>query len=112
MRIAELMTRLPEGSVESTSLGDPECEIHNVSFLTQEAARAPHDDVIYFSDGTNVPEGILDSQQFSCVIANASQRFDHLGGKPNVNLVRLRADVSPFACYNAVQAVFVEEREK
>ncbi|MBR3385046.1 MAG: helix-turn-helix domain-containing protein [Atopobiaceae bacterium] len=111
MRIAELMTRLPEGSVESTSLGDPECEIHNVSFLTQEAARAPHDDVIYFSDGTNVPEGILDSQQFSCVIANASQRFDHLGGKPNVNLVRLRADVSPFACYNAVQAVFVEERD-
>lgn len=110
MRLADLLARLPEGSVESTTLTDPSCDIHNVLFLTEEGIRDLHDDVIYVVDGTVIPSELPSARQYSFVIAAGPWDTSELCQLPNANLIRLSADTNLFSCYNTLQSVFVEEQ--
>ena len=111
MRLVDLVMRIPQDAFSRTVMTDPECDIRNVLFLTQEGAQDPQSDVLYFTDGSAVPRTVDSAHQFSCVMVGGSHALDHLVGLPNVNLAWIAKDASPFACYNAVQAVFVEEQQ-
>ncbi|MBE6479904.1 MAG: hypothetical protein E7Z98_05270 [Olsenella sp.] len=110
MRLLDLISRLPEGSVDKLVVPDHECDIHDIAFLTKEVAASPQANVLYFSDGSFMPSDVPDSCQLSCVVAGGTRVPATLSAKPNVNLVLLRRDANPFACYNAIQAVFVEDQ--
>ena len=111
MRLDELLKRLPPRSVGELSLSDPGCEVHNVSFLTRDATGSPGSDVLYFGDVELLPDHVTDSHLFNCIVIDRGDVDVELAGKPNVNLVYLNEGVDPFACYNAIQAVFVEDQQ-
>ena len=111
MRIHELLSRLPEESIDRIALSDPECEVHNVSFLTREAADSPRSDVLYFCDEELLPLKVPESCQFNCVVIDSSNAGHSLEGLPNINLAYLSKDSDPFSCYNVVQAVFMENQQ-
>lgn len=111
MRLEDLIARLPEGTVSRISLADPDCDLYNVSFLTEEACQAPRGDVLYFSDSVLLPAKICDAAQFSCIIIDGSDEKIALEAQPNANLVWLDQGVNPFTCYNAIQDAFIEDQE-
>ena len=85
--------------------------MYNVSFLTKEALERPRGDVLYFTDSELLPTSISDAAHFNCVVVDGADAHRGLDGKPNVNLVWLAKGVNLFACYNALQAVFLENQE-
>ena len=111
MRLDELLARLPEGTIDSLSLSDPACDVYNVSFLTDEASSTPHGDVLYFTDSELLPQEIVDTRHFSCVVVDGGPAPETLARQSNVNLVWLTQGANLFACYNALQAVFLEDQE-
>lgn len=111
MRLADLLARLPEASIESVRLTDGSCDIHNVLFLTEEGADSLLDDIIYFIDGGTLPARLPASRQFSFIVASGSEVPSEMQELPNVNLVRLAAETNPYSCYNVIQLVFVEEQK-
>ena len=111
MRLEDLLRRLPESSVGGISLADPDCEVNNVSFLTHDASEAPRSDVLYFCDAVLLPSRVADSRLFNCIVIDRGDLTVELEGLPNVNLAFLSEEADPFACYNAIQAVFVEDQE-
>ena len=111
MRLGDLLTRLPEENISDTMLADPDCEVYNVSFLTGEAAHTPRGDVLYFSDSVLLPKAVPDCRLFSCVVVDGSDGETNLAGQPNVNLIWLAPGADLFACYNSIQAAFLEDQE-
>ena len=111
MRLDDLLTRLPEGTVDRISLADPACDVYNISFLTEEACLVPHSDVLYFTDSELLPECVPDNRQFSCVVVDGAPAPDPLVSQHNVNLCWLAHGANLFACYNALQAAFLEDQE-
>ena len=110
MQLDELLTRLPEGAIDSVSLSDPACDVYNVSFLTDDACRAPRGDVLYFTDSELLPDHVPESQQFCCVVVDGGAP-ESLVQQPNVNLLWLAPGTNLFTCYNALQAAFLEDQE-
>lgn len=111
MRLGELLARLPEAATSSLSLSDPDCEVYNISFLTKEASGAPRGDVLYFTDSELLPDCIPDARHFNCIIVDDAPAPETLVSQPNVNLCWLEQGTNLFACYNALQAVFLENQE-
>ena len=97
MRLADLLDRLPEDSVQRVSLSDPDCDVYNVSFMTPEALEHPRGDVLYFTDSELLPTSISDDQHFNCVVVDGGQAPEDLDEGPTVNLVWLAMGVDLFA---------------
>lgn len=110
MRLANLLDRLPEDSVQRVSLSDPDCDVYNVSFMTPEALEHPRGDVLYFTDSELLPTSISDDRHFNCVVVDGGQAPEGLDEGPTVNLVWLAMGVDLFACYNAIQGAFLEDQ--
>ncbi len=111
MRLYDLLARLPEGSIASLSLSDSDCDIYNIAFLTNEACREPLGDVLYFTDSELLPQTVPDHRLFSCVVVDGGTAPQSLMGQSNINLCWLEQGVNLFACYNALQAAFLEDQE-
>ena len=111
MKLDDLLARLPEGSVKRVSLSDPACDVYNVSFLTDEATTVPRGDVLYFTDSELLPDHVPDTRQFCCVVVDGADAPQELESQPNVNLIWLAQGANLFACYNTLQAAFLEDQE-
>jgi hypothetical protein len=110
MRLTELLDRLPEDAVASMSLSVPDCEIHNVAFLTATPHETLLEDVLYFSDSVLLPELVPESQLFNCIVVDGAPDDSALRRQASVNLVWLAQATDLFACYNAIQATFLEDQ--
>jgi len=110
MKLEGLLERLPEGSVGRTRLADAECEVANVSFLTSWDMRNLRGDVLYFADSTMLPARIDKGKPFNCIIVDNDTGFDY-GGYADANLVWLVEGANFYACYNEIQAAFLEDQE-
>lgn len=110
MKLEELLERFPEGTVSATSLSDPECLVHSVSFLTSSDSRDLRGDVLYFGDSELLPSSIPENQQFSCIIVDNAPIPCTILSHPNVNLIWLGNSSDLFACYNAIQTAFLEDQ--
>ena len=111
MKLNELIARLPEGTVSSLSLSDPDCDVYNLSFLTEKDSAEPLGDVLYFTDSELLPARVPDRRHFNCVIVDGGSAPESLSSQPNVNLACLAQGTNLFACYNALQAAFLEDQE-
>lgn len=109
MELKELLLRLPDGSVASKRLSDPEVNIDNLGFLTPDTKR-PHPSVLYFSDDVNLPEELPD-EIFNVVLFGCQEVPPVLLDSSSANVVLLRLEYNPFSVYNCVQGFFLEEVE-
>lgn len=107
MKVRELMDRLPAGSVAAESYADPEREVYTLGFLTFEAQEL-RPDVLYFGDPTQLPATVA-PEAFANFLVYGGEPDPSLGRANNVNVVTLTADADPYACYNALQAFFIED---
>ena len=110
MQLTALLERLPQGSVASVELGDPEADVYTVSFLSMDPTTL-REDVLYFGDETLlslVPEslGVL-----NCILVDGGSVPQRLREGATLNIVNLTPGFDPFACYNALQACFIESAE-
>ena len=111
MRLNDLLAQLPEGTVASLSLSDPDCDVYNVSFLTNDACEAPRGDVLYFTDSELLPAHAPDARHLNCVVVDGAAAPQTLVDQPNVNLCWLASGTNLFDCYNALQTAFLEGQE-
>ncbi len=111
MQLNDLLAQLPEETVASVSLSDPDCDVYSVSFLTNGACHTPRGDVLYFTDSELLPASIPDARHFNCVIVDGGPAPKTLAGQPNVNLCWLAQGANLFTCYNTLQASFLEGQE-
>ena len=110
MKIADLLTRLPDPVLAGASLSDPHCEVSNVSFLTRENSTSPRGDVLYFCDAESLPEELPDEVPFNCVVYGSSDEVARIESHPSSNVIRLADDADIHACYNTIQAVYLEDQ--
>lgn len=107
MELKELLSRLPEGSVATRKLRDPEVNIDNICFLTPSTGHT-HPNVLYFSDDVHLPDtppdDILNVILFGCQEVPAAYLES-----PSANIVLLRLEFNPFSCYNDLQGFFLED---
>jgi len=111
MKLDDLLARLPQDAVMRISLSDPDCDVYNIAFLTDNASLAPHGDILYFTDSELLPASVPDNLQLNCVIVDGGPAPDSLVSSPNANLCWLRQEANLFACYNALQSTFLEDQE-
>ncbi len=111
MRLDNLLTHLPSDTVSKMSLGDPKCDVYNVSFLSEDPAGELRGDVLYFADSVLLPNCAPDARQFNCIVVDGGAAPQELLDRPNVNLIWLASGANFFTCYNAIQAVFLEDQE-
>lgn len=107
MELKELLSRLPEGSVATRKLRDPEVNIDNICFLTP-ATGLPHPNVLYFSDDVHLPEGPIEDI-FNVVLFGCQKVPRAILENPSCNVVLLRLEFNPFTCYNEIQGLFLED---
>ena len=110
MRLVDLISLLPEGAVKSSSLADEACDINNVAFLTPDTACDLRRDTLYFTDGSVKLPSTPSAGQVSCIVIGGAKPPKSLAKLSDANIVRLSSSADPFACYNAIQAVFVEDQ--
>lgn len=110
MRLVDLISLLPEGAVKSSSLADEACDINNVAFLTPDTACDLRRDTLYFTDGSVKLPSTPGTGQVSCIVTGGTKPPKSLAKLSDANIIRLSAGADPFACYNTVQAVFVEDQ--
>ena len=110
MRLEDLLARLPREVIGSTRLTDPGSDVRDVSFLVGEDVRAPHEDVLYVSDQAMLVGTVASHGLVSCVVAGDGEQGCPACDQDGVNLVWLAPGSDLFACYNAVQEVFREDR--
>lgn len=110
MRLSALLARLPEGSIDNLSLADPEADVYTVSFLTPEATTL-REDILYFGDTTLLSNKHLPESP-SLMLYGSDSSDEALPTGVMTNVVTLAGDVDPFACYNALQAYFLEDQEQ
>ncbi|MEE8674632.1 PucR family transcriptional regulator [Tractidigestivibacter scatoligenes] len=107
MELKELLSRLPEGSVATRKLRDPEVNIDNICFLTP-ATGLPHPNVLYFSDDIHLPEAPIEDI-FNVVLFGCQEVPKGLLDNPSCNVILLRLEFNPFTCYNELQGFFLED---
>lgn len=107
MRLRALLDRLPAGSVSSSHYADDACEVHTLCFLTF-GPQELRDDVLYFGDPTQLPQS-MPEDEFASFLVYGSEAPEGLVRANNANVVELRDDADPYACYNALQAFFLED---
>ena len=93
MELKELLSRLPEGSVATRKLRDPEVNIDNICFLTP-ATGLPHPNVLYFSDDVHLPEGPIEDI-FNVVLFGCQKVPRAILENPSCNVVLLRWSSTP-----------------
>ena len=108
MVIKELIDLLPGEDIAALSLQDPDCEVFNIAFLTEQTAEGLRDDVLYFGDSVLMPDAVPDCTHFNCVQVDGGPLPSALAAQPNVNLVSLAQGVNLFACYNTLQSAFID----
>lgn len=111
MKLTDLLERLPEGTVRRVSLADPDCDVYSVAFLTPQQLASPHGDVLYFSDSVTLPARVPEGRQFCCVVVDGGEEVDTLADSPDANIAWLDDGADLFACYNAVQGIFLEDQQ-
>ena len=111
MRLVDLISRLPEDDIDRMEINDAECDVYNVSFLTDAACRTPRGDVLYFADSELLPATTPDDLHFNCIVVDGAPAPETLVSQSNVNLIWLAQGTNLFACYNAIQDVFLEDQE-
>lgn len=111
MVIKELLDLLPEEDVASISLSDPDCEVFNIAFLTEQSLQKPRGDILYFGDSELMPKDVPDCMHFNCVLVDGGPLPRTLATQANVNLVSLEPSVNLFSCYNALQAAFIDTQD-
>ena len=109
MRLSSLLTRMPEGSIGSLSLADPEADVYTVGFLTPNGMPL-REDVLYFGDTTLLAQSPLPESPNLVLYGSSQPEASDL--PPASNVIELAADAEPFACYNALQAYFLEDQEQ
>lgn len=108
MRLDELVTRLPQGSVAWEHYADPWHEVYTISFLTfGKVALRP--DVLYFGDPTQLPA--VPDDGFANLVVFGEDVPESFGRANNMNVVALSSTADPYACFNAIQAFFLEDQE-
>ena len=111
MRIIDVLTHLPEGVAHRRFLADPEAPVYTVSFI---APGAPplRDDVLYFGDGSTLDQPELAETRANLVLYDVEEdAFDRLSPRfSDANIVLLADSASAHACYNALQALFLEDQ--
>lgn len=109
MRLSSLLTRLPEGSVARTSLADPDADVYTIGFLTPEKTDL-REDVLYFGDTTLLMHKQLPESPHLMLYGSNLPEINDLPSMANI--IELAGDADPFACYNALQAYFLEDQEQ
>lgn len=107
MRIIDLIERLGKENIEHLSLVDPEADVYTVSLLT-EHMEGLRDDVLYFGDDTLVRQN-KEGTALNIVLYGSAPQTP-LVGFDDANVVVLSATSDPFACYNRLQALFIEDQ--
>lgn len=106
MKISLLLKRLPEDTVAEISLEDPDADVYTLGFLTPEES-VLRDDVLYFGDLTLLASSqVPDSPNL--VLYGSGDLEEARAGLCDPNIVILADGADPFACYNALQAYFLE----
>ena len=109
MHISALLTRLPEGCVARMDLTDPDADVYTVAFLTPERS-CLREDVLYCGDTT-----LLACKQLPespNLLVYGSGETDRAALPEAANVVVLSDDADVFACYNLLQAYFLENQEQ
>ncbi|MBR3328280.1 MAG: helix-turn-helix domain-containing protein [Atopobiaceae bacterium] len=109
MRLAPLLTRLPEGSVSNLSLADPEADVYTLGFLTPQGTTI-REDVLYFGDATLLERATIPESPNLVLYGSGQPEIGAL--PPASNIVELSPESEPFSCYNALQACFLEDQEQ
>ena len=109
MQLSALLARLPQGSLEYTSLPDPDADVYSVVFLTP-ATKELREDTLYFGD-TTLLEGVALPESPNLMLYGSGT--DELEGlPPSANVVVLSSETDPFSCYNTMQAYFLGAQEQ
>ena len=108
MQLSALLARLPEGSLESLRLTDPDADVYSVAFLTS-VTDVLREDVVYFGDTTLLAGKPLPEQPNLVLYGSGTDETADM--PPATNVAVLSANVDPFTCYNALQACFLEDQE-
>jgi hypothetical protein len=109
MRLSSLLARLPEDSIASLSLADPDADVYTVGFLTPKGAPL-REDVLYFGDTTLLAQSTLPESPNLVLYGSSQPEAGEL--PPASNVVELAPDAEPFTCYNALQSYFLEDQEQ
>ena len=110
MRLESLLTRLPEGALGKTHFADKEAEVYTLSFITFDQ-KSILEDVLYFGDATQLPEGFPEDSFANFLVYGDNDIPQSLMEAKNINVVTLTTGTDPYACYNALQAFFIEDQE-
>jgi len=111
LNLAALLVRLPEGSIAMQHLIDPDATVYGVRFLTPAEQGGLRSDVLYFCEPEQLSTALDEAPFLNCVLINAIFVPEGAGESDSANIVVLDAGANPYACFNALQAFFVEERD-
>lgn len=107
MRIDALLQRLPQGSIVKKYYADPDREVYTLSFLTFDHMDL-RPDVLYFGDPTQLPP--VPDNAFANFIVFGGESSEGFGRANNINAVMLSPEADLYACFNAIQAFFMEDQ--
>lgn len=113
MRLVDVLARLPEGAEAARYLTDPEANVYTVSFIAP-GMHVFRDDVLYFGEAPILTPENLAGQRINLVLFDAGEADAHpdelIGSLREPNVVVLSDDMNAHACYNALQALFLEDQ--
>lgn len=110
MLLSELLKRLPTDSLDQSGLVAPDVDVYNICFLTPSACDL-RQDVLYFGTGDLLPLSMPKNRIFSVVVYGDAAVPEHLCDNRNVNIAQVNPSADPFACYNKLQAYFIQDNE-
>jgi len=110
MRLESLLTRLPDGALGATHYADRQAEVYTLSFITFDQ-KSVREDVLYFGDATQLPASLPPDAFANFIVYGETQVPAALLDSKNVNVITLTPGADPYACYNALQAFFIEDQE-
>lgn len=113
MRLDDVLAHLPEGAVSERLLTDPGTNIYTVSFIAP-GMRPFRDDVLYFGEAPILSPENLKGKRINLVLFDvegaAFSPGELVASLSESNVVVLSGGTNAHACYNALQALFLEEQ--
>ena len=110
MQISYLLARLPQNSVSRLMLADPTADVYTVAFVTPQT-NSLREDVLYLGDTTQLTQTSLPDSP-NLVVYGSGSADEIASSLAHGNVVELSSSADPFACFNALQAYFLEDREQ